>query len=156
HNYHDANRHFPSSTRASDTAAIRSSWTTFALPYLEQDNLVRSYDLNSNWDSPANLPITSKPVKILKCPTSPQPDILDGNQQLGAGWTPVVATPDTAAITAVTPQLANLYPGQIVADVGILARNSKPNIVEVKDGTSNTILLAEDAARPQVFQAGKP
>ena len=32
---------------------------------------------------------------------------------------------------AVTPQLANLYPGQIFADVGILERNAKPTLTQV-------------------------
>ena len=37
HNFHGANNYFPTSTRASATAPVRNAWTTFALPYLEQD-----------------------------------------------------------------------------------------------------------------------
>lgn len=66
----------------------------------------------------------------------------------------MVATTDYATITAVTPQLANLYPGQIIADVGILERNAKPTLSQVTDGTSNTILVTESAARPTVIRLG--
>jgi prepilin-type N-terminal cleavage/methylation domain-containing protein/prepilin-type processing-associated H-X9-DG protein len=154
HNFHGANGYFPTSTRGSATAAVRNAWTTFALPYLEQDALFSKYDQATNWDSPANLPVTSRPLKLLKCPSNPYADQLDGNQQLGAGWAPVVATTDYATISAVTPQLANLYPGQIIADVGILERNAKPTLSQVTDGTSNTILVTESAARPTVIRLG--
>jgi prepilin-type processing-associated H-X9-DG protein len=156
HAQHAALGYFPSSNRASATAAVRSSWVTFALPYLEQDNIYRKYDFSSNWDSPANLPLTSTQVKIFTCPSNPQPNQLDGDPQPPAVWAPLVATIDYAATTSVTPQLAALYPGQINADVGILVRNNVARITDVKDGTSNTILLAESAGRPQVYQAGQP
>src|SRR5262249_27195920 len=70
------------------------------------------------------------------------------------GWVPVVAVIDYAAITSVTPQLAGLYPGLINAEPGILKRNSRPCFADVTDGTSNTILLAECAGRPQLFRRG--
>jgi prepilin-type N-terminal cleavage/methylation domain-containing protein/prepilin-type processing-associated H-X9-DG protein len=154
HNYHSANGYFPTSTRPSVNASVRSAWTTFALPYLEQDAVFSKYDQSTNWDSPTNLQVTSLPIKLLKCPTSPFQALMDGNQQLGAGWTPVVATTDYATITSVTPQLANLYPGQIIADVGILERNAKPTLTQVTDGTANTILVTESAGRPQVIRRG--
>src|ERR1700722_4451806 len=40
-NHHAAVGYFPTSTRASATSTVRSSWTTFALPYIEGDNLFR-------------------------------------------------------------------------------------------------------------------
>src|SRR5437762_2445154 len=62
HNYESANRAFPSSVRpAGVTPLPRISWTIGLLPYIEQDNLRRNFDLNSNWNSAANLPITSQP-----------------------------------------------------------------------------------------------
>jgi prepilin-type N-terminal cleavage/methylation domain-containing protein/prepilin-type processing-associated H-X9-DG protein len=155
-NHHAAVGYFPSSTRTNAASTVRSSWTTFALPYLEGDNLFRLYDVNSNWDSPQNLQATSSQVKIFQCPSNPQPNQLDGNPQPPAVWTPIVGVIDYAATTSVTPQLAALYPGQIHADVGILVRNQIARITDVKDGASNTILLAESAGRPQVYRAGVP
>jgi prepilin-type N-terminal cleavage/methylation domain-containing protein/prepilin-type processing-associated H-X9-DG protein len=154
HNFHGANGYFPTSTRASATATVRNAWTTFALPYLEQDAMFLKYDPTKNWDDPANLPVTSLPLKLFQCPSNPYLGQLDGDQQLSPNWVPVVATTDYATITSVTPQLANLYPGQVIADVGILERNAKPTLSQVTDGTSNTILVTESAARPTVIQLG--
>jgi prepilin-type N-terminal cleavage/methylation domain-containing protein/prepilin-type processing-associated H-X9-DG protein len=156
HNFESSHGYFPTSNRTSATATVRSAWMTFALPQIEQDNLVRNYDYDSNWDAPINLPITSQRIKILECPSSPNPERKDGNQQLGSSWTPVVAVTDYGPITAVTPQLAALYPGQIQALPGFLERNAKPRFADVTDGTSNTILIAESAGRPQVYRQGRP
>src|SRR5216117_174009 len=46
HNHHTAVGYFPSSDRTSPTAAVRYSWATAVLPYIEQDNLFRNYDYN--------------------------------------------------------------------------------------------------------------
>jgi prepilin-type N-terminal cleavage/methylation domain-containing protein/prepilin-type processing-associated H-X9-DG protein len=155
HNFESSRGYFPTSNRSSATATVRSAWTTFILPFIEQDNLVRNYDYASNWDAPDNLPITSQRIKILECPSALNPERLDGNQQLGSGWTPVVAVTDYGPITAVTPQLAALYPGQIQALPGFLERNAQPRFADVTDGTSNTILVAESAGRPQIYRNGK-
>src|SRR5262249_40195825 len=39
--------------------------------------------------------------------------------------------------------------------IGILGHNTSRHLTDVKDGTSNTILLAEDAGRNQIWQMGK-
>src|SRR5207248_911023 len=102
HNHHTALGYFPSSDRPpSATAAVRISWTTAALPFIEQDNLIRSYDYNSNWDGAANLPITAQQVALFRCPATPSPNRLDGNPQPPAVWAPVVGVIDYAATTSV-------------------------------------------------------
>jgi prepilin-type processing-associated H-X9-DG protein len=156
HNHVTAQGFFPSSTRPpSATVAVRISWMTAALPFVEQDNLIRNYDYNSNWDSPANLPITSQQLKLFQCPSNPNPRQKDGNPQPPAVWAPIVGVIDYAATTSVTPQLAALYPGRVYANPGILIRNDTPRITDVTDGLSNTILLAESAGRPQVYRLGR-
>jgi prepilin-type N-terminal cleavage/methylation domain-containing protein/prepilin-type processing-associated H-X9-DG protein len=157
HNHNTALGYFPTSNRASATSAVRSGWATFALPYIEQDNLYRNYDFTTNWDSATNLPVTSQQVKVFQCPSAPQPR-LDGDQQLApaGGWQPIVGATDYGPITGVTPQLAALYPGRIYPGLGLLARNTHPTIADATDGTSNTILIAEDAGRPQLYRNGRP
>jgi prepilin-type N-terminal cleavage/methylation domain-containing protein/prepilin-type processing-associated H-X9-DG protein len=153
YNYESAFRSFPTSTRPA--VGPRVSWTISLLPYIEQGNLGRSYDVTQNWDAPANLPLTSTPIKIFQCPSAPQPNRLDGDPQPPAVWAPIVAVTDYAAVTGVDPTLAALYPGQIQALPGILIRNDVATIAAVTDGLSNTIMLAESAGRPQVYRRGQ-
>jgi prepilin-type N-terminal cleavage/methylation domain-containing protein len=154
HNHESSLGYFPSSVRPA--SGTRISWTVSLLPYIEQGNVSNRYDVTQNWDAPANLPLTSKPIKIFQCPSTPEPNRLDGNPQPPAVWSPVVAVTDYAAVTGVDPTLAALYPGQIQALPGILIRNDKATIAAVTDGLSNTLMVAESAGRPQVYRRGQP
>jgi prepilin-type N-terminal cleavage/methylation domain-containing protein/prepilin-type processing-associated H-X9-DG protein len=153
YNYESATHTFPTSTRPA--TGPRVSWTITMLPYIEQANLVKSYDPTQNWDAAGNLAITSQQVKIFLCPSSPNPTRLDGDPQPPAVWGPEVAVTDYAAVAGVDPTLAALYPGQIQALPGILIRNQVATIAAVTDGLSNTVMLAESAGRPSVYRLGK-
>ncbi len=153
HNHEAALGHYPSSVRPT---LVRVSWTIGLLPYVEQDNLRRNYDLNQNWDRPVNQPITGQKVKLFACPASPNPDQKDGNPQPPAVWAAATATGDYAATAAVTPELASLYPGQIQAGPGILIRNEKALRSAVTDGLSNTLAVVESAGRPRVYRGRNP
>jgi prepilin-type processing-associated H-X9-DG protein len=155
HNHHDAQGYFPSSSRPNNsaTAPVRSAWATYVLNFIEQDNLARNYDYSTNWDSSNNLPISSQRVKIFECPSSPNPERMDGNQQKApmGQWVPDVAITDYATISSVTPHLAALNP-RIRALPGLLERNRQNRIADVADGTSNTLLLVESAGRPALWR----
>ena len=153
YNYESATHTFPTSTRPA--TGPRISWTIPMLPYIEQENLVKTYDPTQNWDAAGNLAITSQQVKIFLCPSSPNPTRLDGNPQPPAVWGPEVAVTDYAAVTGVDPTLAALYPGQIQALPGILIRNDVATIAAVTDGLSNTVMITESAGRPTVYRLGR-
>jgi len=153
YNYESATHTFPTSTRPE--SGPRLSWTVAMLPFIEQANLVKNYDPTQNWDAPGNLAITSQQVKIFQCPSTPNPNRLDGDPQPPAVWGPEVAVTDYAAVTGVDPTLAALYPGQIQALPGILIRNDVATIAAVTDGLSNTVMVTESAGRPNVYRLGK-
>ncbi len=151
HNYESANGTFPSSIRPPGVTTLpRVSWSIWVLPYIEQDNLVRNYSVHQTWLSATNLPITSQRIKIFQCPAAPSPERLDGDSQTGT-WN-IVAVTDYAAVTMVATY-ANA-PGAGLS--GILQKNATVRIADVTDGLSNTLLLAESAGRPQIYQNGKP
>jgi prepilin-type N-terminal cleavage/methylation domain-containing protein len=151
HNYESSHGTFPTSTRPPGVTPLpRISWTISALPYIEQDNLVRNYNLNQTWDSVTNQPITAQPIKILLCPSSPNPSRLDGDPQTGV-WN-IVAVTDYAAVTMVAAY-ANA-PGAGLP--GILQKNVPVRIANVTDGLSNTLLVVESAGRPQIYRNGRP
>ena len=48
-----------------------SSWVPLVLPYIEQGNLAKLYNVNHNYASPSNIGASSTPLKIFVCPSSP-------------------------------------------------------------------------------------
>ena len=134
------------------TGTVRVRWTTFLLPYIEQDNMYRNYDLTQNWSAPANLPVTSLHVKTYTCPSTPMPDRLDTNPD--NGWSPIVACGDYAGTYGIDPRLLNLGLVDVVAD-GALSKNTNLRFADFTDGLSNTIFVAESAGKPNLYRAGK-
>src|SRR5262245_58933428 len=72
HNYHDALGFFPPAyTVVAQTTPMATSWATYLLPYLEQDNLYKGYDVNARLDSAQNQGVARTPLKIFQCPSAP-------------------------------------------------------------------------------------
>ncbi len=153
-NYESTYRSLPTSTRPPGfTTAPRISWTIGLLPFIEQQNVRNLYDLTSNWDSPNNLVLTSQPIKIFKCPSSPNPSLLDGDPQTNV-WN-LVAVSDYAASVGISPLATNINTtGQVIK--GMLPKNETATLGAVSDGLSNTLMLIESVGRPQIYQMGRP
>lgn len=144
------NESFPTSTRPGGvTTSPRISWAVATLPFLEQDNLIKNYDLTTTWSSNNNLPITKQPVKIFQCPASPEPSRLDGDPQTGI-WS-IVAITDYGAITGVSSIATNVNTSGF-AIPGIMEKNKTVRIADVRDGLSNTLAIVESAGRPSLYR----
>src|SRR5437762_6311983 len=66
HNYHDAYGYFPPSTIRDDWV----TWAVFLLPYIEQDNLYRQWNLQKRWpEQPKNPDPRPHNVKTYFCPS---------------------------------------------------------------------------------------
>jgi len=81
HNFASANKDaLPHSTRP-QSGIKRVSWVTRVLPFLEEQNLSRSYDLsnNSNWSSTTNnsggttpnIVLVNTRINVFECPSDP-------------------------------------------------------------------------------------
>jgi len=112
------------------------------LPYVEQDNIARQFDLNVAYNAtPGNIAASKNVVKIYLCPS----DSLRGTavDSLGFGCIDYGATlhsninPDPAGTPTTGSQF--LIPGALGSRMVRLA--------EISDGTSNTIAIAEDVGR---------
>ncbi|AMV23133.1 putative major pilin subunit [Gemmata sp. SH-PL17] len=153
HNFESANGFLPPSRT---TVPAKRSWTTLGLPYVEQDNVAKQWDLNVAWNSGTNAVVSQTSFKLFKCPSAPDSRRATSLGALGAG--------DYGSVNEVKPDFwpANglTYPGAGAA-VGVLEKETASNfplrvrITAITDGTSNTIMLAEDAGRPNVFILGK-
>jgi prepilin-type N-terminal cleavage/methylation domain-containing protein/prepilin-type processing-associated H-X9-DG protein len=179
HSWHDAKGYIPQNHRpaSAQTTTVRERWLTRILPFIDQSPLYSQYDDSSDWDSsptttpppapgyPGNIVVTSVPLKIVQCPAAAEPSRQDNNPAASTpeGWgpnnPPIVAVTDYAGIYGVHPSFsaatgiapANPY-GTMINDT--FKENSRVTLTDITDGTSNTILLAESAGRPQLYNQG--
>jgi prepilin-type N-terminal cleavage/methylation domain-containing protein/prepilin-type processing-associated H-X9-DG protein len=135
------------------TEPVNHGWGAFLLLYFEQQNLVILYrwDLNQ-WDPP-NQPVTSHQLKIMQCPSA-EPDRVMTFSVFSYGGQG--ACTDYLPLRGVSPLLADLGLVDRVTNYdGILAPNFMARHSDILDGTANTLLLSEDAGRPQQWRAGE-
>src|SRR5687767_7127352 len=72
HNFHDVNNSFPPSGYTTvgpgNPAGKFVGWRPLTLPYIEQENLKKLYDFNSDWWAGTNPTAAAVPVKTYQCP----------------------------------------------------------------------------------------
>ena len=153
HNYYEAKKYFPGNHRPSALKSVRERWFTKLLPYLEQDNLWQLYDQTSNWDAPVNLPVTSVPLAVAVCPSTPTPNRQDFDEAFGFS-NPVVAVTDYAGVYGVWPTFQAATGITLTNPVGALSKvdGEHITIADISDGLSNTIQVVESAGRPYLYQ----
>ena len=67
-NYESTNQHFPISGYSSSP---KNGWVAYILPYIEQQNVLNTYDLTQDWNAAANSAAIQTPIAILNCPSTP-------------------------------------------------------------------------------------
>ena len=115
----------------------------FLLPYLDQPALSQLYRWDLGGGDLGNQPVAATHVKVFKCPSAEQDRFMPISGGKGACG-------DYAPTEGVDPVLAG--PGR---DKGALELNVLTRIESITDGTSNTILFAEDAGRPREWLPGR-
>jgi len=174
HNYENANGKLPNSKRTEAQAitgvAGARSWALDVFPYIEQGNMVggtSGFNLAINWweqgDPVAETGIVMTQVKILQCPSSPNPsrfqDKNDTPPRKKGACTDYFVPEGVHAninteLTALSQPLLSTTP---TAMWGVMRPVPEPQIalLAITDGTSNTILIGECAGREDVWRDGK-
>jgi hypothetical protein len=153
HNYHDANGGFPpGKIEIPKGGTVIHTWTPYVLPYIEQDNLYRQYRFDKSWDDAATNDanpggVGQTELKLTLCPSAP-------TGRRGSRNRAVIDYSPANQITRPNPAVNNMPPSDPTF-IGILGHNVQRRITEITDGTSNTILLAEDGGRNQKWVMGK-
>jgi prepilin-type N-terminal cleavage/methylation domain-containing protein len=147
HNYHATYNGFPPA-RLSNPKGANSSGTLI-LPYIEQDNLFRQYNLHADWTDPSNdSGINQTPIKLYACPSAPAaPPRTAANKRGILDYPPINQLPRP------NPFATSLPPGDSTY-IGVLGNDVYRRVTDILDGSSNTLALAEDAGRNQVWELG--
>jgi prepilin-type N-terminal cleavage/methylation domain-containing protein/prepilin-type processing-associated H-X9-DG protein len=160
HGYHDSYQALPPSHNATD------GWTAMTLPWVEQDNVYRQYQMGVGYDQGTNPTVIIDHMKIFACPSAPGQDgvfqILQSPSAYGsaAQLPAMMGVIDYGAVNQVFDgfYIANGLPvpaGYPTTCLGPLQPNKKTPLSWILDGTSNTIMIAEDAGEPTSFVLGQ-
>jgi prepilin-type N-terminal cleavage/methylation domain-containing protein/prepilin-type processing-associated H-X9-DG protein len=173
HNYHGDHNTFPPGAVGPMGPAFpqllqlkHHGLGTFLLPYLEQPALAHQYRWEVSWIDLPNQPVVNKPLKIWQCPSAQANRLEDGSL-------PTVVPPPkiTYSGTAACGDYAGMgfidlsleQSGLIDVPVagprdprgyleGVFPLNAAKRLAEITDGSSQTIMIAECAGRPQLWR----
>jgi prepilin-type N-terminal cleavage/methylation domain-containing protein/prepilin-type processing-associated H-X9-DG protein len=149
HSYHSTMQVLPPGIQVDDlntystTATHRPNWVILALPQLEQQNLYNSFDFTKPISDNANMTPRSRRLTVMICPTDPytpngpfagNSTAEGGNWERGNyGSNGGGGRPDWSVVQ--TWQEPNTR--------GVMSVNYACTFAEIRDGLSNTLLLAE-------------
>ena len=169
-NFETANQQLPKATYGPEHSGdlTEGSFFTKILPYIEQDNLAKQYDWTKNWGANANQPVINTFLKSYQCPSAPDRLVRVGVMAQGVmgGPPPAGANPvNTGAVGSYMVAMsfgAPVGPASDPYGVGALCPLTAdlmgfqtPTIAGVTDGTSNSMVVTEQAARSQLWVKGR-
>jgi len=171
HNHHDTYGYFPAGYYINDAVTVaRQPWGVSILPYLEQQNVFKQFDLTQDFYTPVNQAAGQHPLKVYLCPGAPNrgdtytdswtyaafsggaaslpwtlapSDYMAASGVLGAYWTYVYGTDSQG-------DREGILHDQDPATDGLAG----VSIVRIQDGASNTIAVGEIAGMPDAYRTG--
>ncbi len=162
HAYHDVNNGLPQAYTYPPTTAepFVHAWGTRVLPYIEQGNLFNQYDLKQHFFAGTNVPVIQNQIKTFQCPSTPNADRLNTTPAGVIAGIPTyqAACSDYAPTSGVLGSYYDIVfgPGTAGGDRhGVIRANIKHGILAISDGTSNTIMLSENASRNDIYRNGQ-
>jgi prepilin-type N-terminal cleavage/methylation domain-containing protein/prepilin-type processing-associated H-X9-DG protein len=156
--YHDIQRTFPTAfikygPYGMTPYSFTHGWGPFVLPFVEEQPLYDLYHWEEPLYHPLNRDVVGHPLGIFQCPSAER----DRYATFGpfAMFNTTGACGDYAVTLGVDPSLATLSLVDGVRDYRGVIGGSPSRMSHIRDGSSNTILVTEDAGRPQLWQLGK-
>ena len=134
------------------------SYVPLIMGYMEQTSLYNSINMSQAFPQPQNTTAVATQINFMICPSAPGGYRMAPYMNSLNGQTVQLAAGDYAIDDGIDEKwlIANNVPhqaGQITR--GLLKGNYLRRIAEVTDGTSNTIMVSEDAGRPDFYILGR-
>lgn len=148
HHRHDIEERFPAGIITDTTR--QGSWAPHVLPFIEQEAIGRLYRFDLPYSHPDNQPAVSATIPVFLCPAAASGrENQENNLTYGLADYTIVwdVDPDLIATGILLPWNGN--------PDGALPPDRPQRIVDITDGTSNTLMLVEVAGRPQIWQQGR-
>ena len=138
-------------------------WRPLILPFVEQDSLRKIYDFSDNWWEGTNPVAAAVPVPLFQCPSVGQgPVVVEAiahPPRPAMTFPNPIARTDYEAIMGVHPRSINPHLSvpryQARNRFAVMSRNSRVRIRDIRDGTTQTVMVVECGARPLVFRNGR-
>jgi prepilin-type N-terminal cleavage/methylation domain-containing protein len=134
--YHDNYKVLPP---GSTLAPAQASWLVLILPYLEQVNTYKQYDLTLNvFSNSANAPARAQDIPAYLCPS----DVSTGRYDVGGP----IGRCNYCGNLGIHGWFREQQGTTMVKDHavrGVFALDSRTRLTDIQDGTSNTALFAE-------------
>ncbi|VTS00771.1 DUF1559 domain-containing protein [Tuwongella immobilis] len=168
HNHESSFGTFPAASRtrvvpngSGGTRTVNAYWGVQILPYIEQENVRTLYNFDNNNRDQINRDVVAIPIQIMVCPSVPTANRLTvipgSNPAFSGAATDYAATAGVATHQYSKGFVTNPNPIGTSAPPGIigLGNDNPARITDVTDGTSNTMLIAENGGRPENWVAGR-
>jgi prepilin-type N-terminal cleavage/methylation domain-containing protein/prepilin-type processing-associated H-X9-DG protein len=135
---------------------VNYGWAVFILRHLEQSGVDQNFNRNANFFDAVNQPVVQMPLAVFQCPSVPGGDRVFEMLNLPPGNAPF-SPPAKGAAGDYFASYGVWDPsyGTATQRDGIFQNNQARQLAEITDGTSNTILVYEQAGRPAQYCFGK-
>jgi len=116
------------------------SWASLILPFMQQANMTRMINYNASCVSPENLIAASQRIEVYRCPSYGGNDY--SQDPLYTSISPTFAIRNYVAMGSTTVERIWAQPNDPQPD-GCIYAQSKTKLAEIRDGQSNTLIIAE-------------
>ncbi|MFO0865038.1 MAG: DUF1559 domain-containing protein [Gemmataceae bacterium] len=158
HNYEGQFKTFPAGSSGPASSATppppyRHGWVAFTLPWIEQDNVRKVYDMNASWYDPSNANVILIPLNVYHCPSAEFGRTATSASTVFGSRTAAAWDYGNVNVSSYAPG----YSGTANADrrKGVMNDREASKIAQITDGLSNTLMVSECANRPQLWVLGR-